>query len=90
MVHCSILYDFPIERIVRYLKMPRRQPDYRAGRSHADFLANLELPREKLVDTIRHAFSTTASALPVPFVQPALIESLLGEKFSNPQWIERF
>ena len=38
MVHCSILYDFPIERIVRYLKIPRRQPEYRAGRSHQDFL----------------------------------------------------
>ena len=39
MVHCSILYDFPIERIDRYLKMPRRQPEYRAGRSHGDFLS---------------------------------------------------
>lgn len=41
MVHCSILSDFPIERISRCLKMPSRQPDYRAGRSHENFLANL-------------------------------------------------
>jgi lipoate---protein ligase len=90
MVHCSILYDFPIERIARYLKMPRRQPEYRAGRSHGDFLSNLELPREKLADTIRNAFSDPASAHPLPNVQPALVQSLLSEKFSNRQWIERF
>jgi lipoate---protein ligase len=90
MVHCSILYDFPIERIGRYLKLPRRQPEYRAGRSHTEFLANLALPREKLAESIRDAFSTTASALPVPPVQPALVQSLLSEKFSNRQWIERF
>src|SRR3984957_16336397 len=45
MVHCSILYDFPIERIVRYLRMPRRQPEYRQGRDHHDFLSNLGLQR---------------------------------------------
>ena len=90
MVHCSILYDFPIERIGRYLKMPRRQPEYRAGRSHGDFLVNLALPRQKLADTIRNAFSAGASALPAPSVQPALLQSLLSEKFSNRQWIERF
>ncbi len=32
MVHCSILYDFAIERIARYLAIPRRQPEYRQGR----------------------------------------------------------
>src|SRR5262249_5414016 len=41
MVHCSILYEFPLARITRYLKLPRRQPDYRAGRSHHDFLVNV-------------------------------------------------
>jgi lipoate-protein ligase A len=90
MVHCSILYDFPIDRIVQYLKMPRRQPEYRAGRSHEDFLVNLPLPRQKLADTIRNAFSTGPSALPAPSVQPALLQSLLSEKFSNREWIERF
>lgn len=90
MVHCSILHDFAIERIVRYLKMPRRQPEYRAGRSHGDFLINLALPRQKLADTIRNTFSTGATALPAPFVQPELLQTLLSEKFSNREWTERF
>ena len=90
MVHCSILSDFPIERISRYLKMPSRQPEYRAGRSHENFLANLALPRPAVANAIRHAFSASTASLPVSLVPPALLESLLAEKFANRQWIERF
>src|SRR6516165_8139394 len=46
LVHCSILYQFAIERIARYLAIPARQPAYRQGRGHADFLMNLELTRQ--------------------------------------------
>jgi lipoate---protein ligase len=90
MVHCSILFDFPIERITRCLKMPSRQPEYRAGRSHENFLCNLDLPRETLAQAIRHAFSATPTPHPAPLVPPELLESLLSEKFANRHWIERF
>jgi lipoate---protein ligase len=90
MVHCSILYDFPIDRIARYLKMPGRQPDYRAGRSHGDFLVNLALSRHELANAIQSTFATGESDLATPSVPPELLESLLSEKFLNRQWIERF
>jgi lipoate---protein ligase len=90
MVHCSILYDFPIERISRYLKPPRRQPEYRAGRSHEDFLTNLALPRHEIADAIRSAFADQSDVRTLPAVEPALVQSLLAEKFSNREWIERF
>ncbi len=90
MVHCSILSDFPIERISRCLKMPSRQPEYRVARSHENFLANLALPRAAVANAIRHAFSVSTASLPVTLVPPALLESLLAEKFANRQWIERF
>jgi lipoate-protein ligase A len=90
MVHCSILYDFPIERIARYLKIPRRQPEYRAGRSHQDFLVNLPLNRHELEAAIRNTFSPSEIELPAPSVPPLLVQSLLSEKFLNREWIERF
>jgi lipoate---protein ligase len=90
MVHCSILYNFPIARIARYLKMPGRQPEYRAGRSHGDFLVNLALGRDELANAIQTTFAAGESDLPTPSVPPALLESLLSEKFLNRQWIERF
>ena len=39
--HGTLLYDFQLDLIDRCLRMPPREPDYRAGRPHADFVANL-------------------------------------------------
>lgn len=39
--HGTLMYDFDIRLIEACLRMPPRQPDYRKGRSHAAFLANL-------------------------------------------------
>jgi lipoate---protein ligase len=89
MVHCSILYDFPIDRIVRYLAIPRRQPEYRLGREHHDFLSNLGVPRNILMDAIRGAWLSGPSSPVAPAVSPALVESLMAEKFTNRTWIER-
>jgi lipoate-protein ligase A len=86
MVHCSILNDFAIERIVRYLAIPDKQPAYRAGRPHQEFLRNLDLPRGSLVNALRGGSSLT----PAPAWPPALLDSLLAEKYANPAWIERF
>lgn len=38
--HGALLYDFPLELISGCLSEPPRQPDYRQGRRHADFVAN--------------------------------------------------
>jgi lipoate-protein ligase A len=39
--HGTLLYDFPLDLIARCLRSPPRQPDYRQGRSHGEFLTNL-------------------------------------------------
>jgi lipoate-protein ligase A len=41
--HGTLLYAFDARIVERYLKEPHRQPDYRAGRLHAEFLGNLPL-----------------------------------------------
>jgi lipoate-protein ligase A len=46
--HGTILYDFDLGAVERYLREPSRQPAYRAGRPHRDFLANLDLPVEEI------------------------------------------
>ena len=89
MVHCSILYDFPLERIDRYLAIPRRQPEYRQGRDHRDFLSNLGLPRSILMEAIRGDRISGPCSSRAPAVPPAVMESLLSEKFANRAWIER-
>jgi lipoate---protein ligase len=90
MVHCSILNRFPIERIERYLAIPARQPAYRQGRAHRDFLSNLELPRQALVDVLRPGDSPCLGPSPALDGPISLLPSLLAEKYANPAWIERF
>jgi lipoate---protein ligase len=41
--HGTILYDFDAARAERFLRLPQRQPQYRAGRSHREFLGNVPL-----------------------------------------------
>jgi lipoate-protein ligase A len=92
LVHCSILYRFAIDRIGRYLTDPPRQPAYRRGRPHHEFLCNLDLPRQALVEALRPGPSPcpggdTAAVLDGPM---KLLPSLLAERFASQVWIERF
>lgn len=52
--HGTLLYDFDVTRPERFLRLPHRQPLYRAGRDHRDFLGNVPLAadeiRRRLVD----------------------------------------
>ncbi len=52
--HGTILYGFDASRAERFLRPPHRAPEYRAGRSHRDFLGNIPLNaehiRERLMD----------------------------------------
>jgi len=90
MVHCSILYQMPIDRIERYVALPERQPAYRTGRSHQDFLSNLALPRRILLDAIRATWSPGSALSPPPARALVLVADLVSEEFGNQSWIERF
>jgi lipoate-protein ligase A len=46
--HGTILYDFPLHLLERWLDRPVRQPAYRDERSHADFVTNLSASRDAL------------------------------------------
>lgn len=41
MYHGTILLTMPLEWIPRYLRIPPRQPEYRAGRTHEQFVTSL-------------------------------------------------
>ena len=54
--HGTLLSDFDLASIPRYLSRPERQPEYRAGRDHAAFVTNLDLPRATVTNAVRAAF----------------------------------
>jgi lipoate---protein ligase len=61
--HGTILYDFDLPRIARYLKSPSREPGYRDGRSHLDFVANLRRTREELARCLSRAWNANRTLL---------------------------
>jgi len=50
--HGTVLYNFDLVKIERYLHMPSRQPDYRAEKSHMEFVGNVALSREVVTELI--------------------------------------
>jgi lipoate-protein ligase A len=54
--HGTVLYDFDLPRVARYLRFPSRQPEYRGSRGHAEFVANLPLPRDVIAQRLRRAW----------------------------------
>jgi lipoate---protein ligase len=86
LVHLTVLYGFPTEIVSRYLKVPKRQPEYRAGRTHDAFLTNLDLARGTLIDAIRTAWSPLVKTTEVPRER---VDELVASRFGDRAWVSR-
>lgn len=81
--HGTLLYDFDLPLVSRALKMPPRQPDYRQGRSHGEFITNLSTTS----DALRRALSATWNATTAPLDLPnAEVDRLVSERYSRAEW----
>lgn len=55
--HCVLNVSEDISLFERYLKYPKREPDYRQGRSHSNFVTNLQLLGYKInISELEHHF----------------------------------
>ena len=85
--HGAFLLNLDIALIEQALPLPSREPDYRAGRSHTDFLLNLKLPASTLKTALCQAWQANEPLAEVPF--PG-IERLVREKYSRDEWNLKF
>lgn len=85
--HGTFLYGFDFEKIEAFLKPPPRAPEYRAGRSHRDFVMNLEEDE----GTIKSIVAETWKAdKPLTRVPREAAWKLAEEKYSKDEWNSRF
>jgi lipoate-protein ligase A len=84
--HGTLLYAFDLFRVSRYLRPPPRQPEYRAGRGHADFLMNLPWPAGELRRRLRAAWDADEGADAWP---ADLVGRLKAEKYDQREWTHR-
>ena len=59
--HGSILLDAKLGLLESVLRMPTKQPEYRAGRSHQDFCINLQLDSQSVKAALKERFGASAT-----------------------------
>lgn len=81
--HGTILYAFDISLVSSCLRSPPRQPDYRQGRNHREFVQNVTLD----CDRLREAMVETWQANdPLSDWPRGMIEPLVADKYSKNEW----
>jgi lipoate-protein ligase A len=85
--HGTFLLDFNLSLVNELLPMPSKQPNYRKGRTHVDFLANLDIP----ADSVKHALQTAWRAgAPLEAVPHDQIARLAHDKYATKKWNSKF
>jgi lipoate-protein ligase A len=84
--HGTLLYDFDRSRVARYLRQPARQPEYRAGRPHEQFLTNLPCSAAELRHRLRRAWQAERE---LPHWPRDVVARLVAEKYGRPEWLRR-
>lgn len=81
--HGTLLVDMNLELIAQLLNHPPREPDYRGGRTHADFLTNLQVEPQRLIESLRNAWQATEDLEGIP---EDAIRRLVAERYSQASW----
>lgn len=84
--HGTLLYSFDLDLLSHYLPPPPRQPDYRASRSHREFVRNLPLSEEQIRRCMRTAWDANTSAESWP---SGRIAELVESKYGSIDWTRR-
>jgi lipoate---protein ligase len=84
--HGTLLYNFPLDLIAACLATPPRQPAYRHGRAHGEFVTNLPLDAGSLRSALIAAFDAHEDQSDWP---RDLTTQLAAEKFASASWTDR-
>ncbi len=84
--HGTLLDAFDLGLVSSVLRHPPREPGYRGGRSHGEFLANLGLGRATLERIVRDAFQASAVQSAWPSDRVA---RLVRDRYATAAWNER-
>jgi lipoate-protein ligase A len=85
--HGTLLYEFDLGLIETCLRMPPRVPDYRRGRTHGDFVTNVPLARQSLVDAVDAAWPAQSAVGDWPRDR---VSRLVAERFADDRWNYEF
>jgi lipoate-protein ligase A len=81
--HGTLLLQCDLSLIEQLLLMPSHQPEYRARRSHLEFVANLGLPADAIKMALANAWQAEGELASPPLEK---IQALAREKYSKREW----
>lgn len=81
--HGTLLYDFDVQPVGRWLAHPPREPDYRQGRTHSEFLGNLGLAVGRIRDMLVQCWQADTELSPPT---PDRLAELIQTRYENPDW----
>ena len=81
--HGTFLYGLSAELIERCLRLAPRQPEYRRGRSHAEFVANVSVGASDLKNALIATWKADESLVTWPAEQT---DRLLAERYLLDTW----
>jgi len=85
--HGTLLLDCDLSLVSELLQIPSLQPDYRASRSHAEFVTNLNLPAAQVKAALAKAWNANEELSNPPLAE---ISKLAREKYSTREWNFKF
>jgi lipoate-protein ligase A len=85
--HGTLLLNFNIALVEKYLRMPSKEPAYRAGRSHANFLTNLDSSPDTVKQALRNSWKAADALEKLPQDALAL---LVRDKYVTKEWNFKF
>lgn len=81
--HGTLIYDMPLTLVERYLNRPPREPDYRGGREHRDFLGRLPISQSDLIACVADAFEAREPRTDWPRER---VQQLVAERYGRTEW----
>ncbi len=85
--HGTLLYAFDLALIDTCLRMPPRQPDYRNGRPHSEFVRNVPATRQQLAEAVRSAWPAASELTDFPMSR---VDELVASRFGRHPWNYEF
>ena len=82
--HGTVLYDADLRRLAECLRVAPRQPNYRQGRDHRDFVTNLPVDADQLRADLSHAFGADSNL--VAEIPSRRIAELRRSRYDDPAW----
>ena len=84
--HGTVLHEFPLGLIARFLRFPSAQPEYRQNRQHLEFVRNVATTPEALAQAWIRAWGAEPARTGFPSERT---RAALEARYGNPDWHPR-